>query len=178
MANSYLMLTRKHQTRVCGSLESLHFQQMLKIIPPKSFLSLLKEPSVCLAFNCHQQILWGFHHANRDNLLSDKQYGFQSARSSADILNVIMQSISEALDNKYVTKTISLDTLKVFDKVWHMRFLHKLSNYRITSRVLSIIKSLLTWSMRSMQASCMTCFSVLPFFCFILMNCLSTYSNF
>lgn len=75
--------------------------------------------------------------------MSDKQYGFRSVRYTDDILAVITHRISEAIDNKYTQRTIALDVLKAFDKVWHRRLIHKLSDYVIKGSVFSIIKSFL-----------------------------------
>lgn len=52
---------------------------------------------------------------NRDNPLSDERYRFQSARSTADIVTVITYKISEALDNRHITRTNTFEKSKAFD---------------------------------------------------------------
>lgn len=48
-------------------------------------------------------------HLNRNNLLSDNQYGFRPASSSDVVLTVITHIISKTLDNKFLKTTITLD---------------------------------------------------------------------
>lgn len=57
--------------------------------------------------------------------------------------NVLRNGISQALDNKFIMKSIVLDISKAFDKVLHWELLHKLFTYRISGRDVSIIKSFL-----------------------------------
>ena len=83
-------------------------------------------------------------HLSQTNLLSDVQYGFRSARSTADVLTVITDRISGALDKSCDARAIALDISKAFDKVWHKGLLHKISSYGISGRVFSVIKSFLT----------------------------------
>ena len=88
-------------------------------------------------------------HLSTHNLLSDFQYGFRSARSTADVLTVITHRISQALDKGFGARAIALDISKAFDKVWHKGLLQKLSSYGISGKVLATIKSFL--SNRSMR---------------------------
>lgn len=74
-------------------------------------------------------------HFNINNFLGDKQYIFRSSRFTADILTVIWHRTSEAADNKFITKTIALDTSKSFDKVWYRELLQRLFSYAISGRV-------------------------------------------
>ena len=83
-------------------------------------------------------------HLNRNNLLSDVQYGFRSARSTADVLTVITHRISEAMAMGNHSRVIALDISKAFDKVWHKGLLLKLSSYGISGKVLAVIKSFLS----------------------------------
>lgn len=46
-------------------------------------------------------------HLNMYKLLGDKQYGFRSVLSTADILNAIIHRISDTFDN--ITRTVALD---------------------------------------------------------------------
>ena len=83
-------------------------------------------------------------HLSDNELLSDVQYGFRSARSTADVLTVISHRISQALDNGFESRAIALDISKAFDKVWHKGLLLKLASYGISGTVLSTIKSFLS----------------------------------
>ena len=89
----------------------------------------------------NQQIM---SHLSEANLLSDFQYGFRSSRSTADVLTVISNRISGALDNSCDARAIALDISKAFDKVWHRGLLHKISSYGISGRIFSVIKSFLS----------------------------------
>lgn len=55
-----------------------------------------------------------------------------------------MHRISEALDDSYIIKVISLEILKTFDKVNHKELLPKLSNYNISGRVDATMKLFLS----------------------------------
>lgn len=54
---------------------------------------------------------------SRNKLLKDKQYGFHSSTSTADVLIFITHKISEALDGSYITGAIALDITKAFEKL-------------------------------------------------------------
>lgn len=45
---------------------------------------------------------------NRNNLLSNKQYGFCSARSTANVLTVITHRISEIAENKFIMRALTM----------------------------------------------------------------------
>ena len=55
------------------------------------------------------------HHLEKHSLLSDNQYGFQPSRSTANILTVITDRISRALDCSLEARAIALDISKAFD---------------------------------------------------------------
>ena len=77
-------------------------------------------------------------------LLSDRQYGFQSQRSTADLLSVLFQSWSDALDSGSEVRAVSLDISKAFDKVWHDGLLSKLHCYGISGLLLNWLKDYLS----------------------------------
>lgn len=56
-------------------------------------------------------------HHNRNKVLGNKRYIFRPCRSIVGVLTVIMHRISKAFDNKLITRAITLDTLKTFDKI-------------------------------------------------------------
>ena len=83
-------------------------------------------------------------HLERNNLLSDIQYGFRSSRSTADVLTVITHRISRAMAEGHHSRVAALDISKAFDKVWHKGLLLKLSSYGISGRLLAVIGSFLS----------------------------------
>jgi hypothetical protein len=78
------------------------------------------------------------------NLFNDRQYGFLSERSTADLLTVLFQTWSDALDSGSEVRAISLDISKAFDKVWHDGLLAKLQSYGISGPLLSWLKDYLS----------------------------------
>ena len=83
-------------------------------------------------------------HLTKNNLLSDSQYGFRSARSTADALTVITHRVSQALHDNLHARAVALDISKAFDKVWHKGLLLKLASYGISGNVLGVIESFLS----------------------------------
>jgi ribonuclease P/MRP protein subunit RPP40 len=77
-------------------------------------------------------------------LLSDRQYGFQSERSTADLMSVLFQKWSDALDEGSEVRAVSLDISKAFDKVWHDGLLCKLQSYGIGGLLLNWLKDYLS----------------------------------
>ena len=67
-------------------------------------------------------------------LLTDKQYGFRQARSTADILTVISERIYCSLDKAGEGRAVALDISKAFDRVWHDGLLRKIKSYGITGK--------------------------------------------
>ena len=83
-------------------------------------------------------------HLEKAGVFSDFQYGFRSARSTADLLTVLTERIARSLNSSGATRAISLDISKAFDRVWHSGLLHKLKAYGVTGEILNIISSFLT----------------------------------
>lgn len=52
---------------------------------------------------------------SKNNFLNDKQYRFNPGRSTADVFTVTMQRIGK-IDNKLITKIITIDISKAFDE--------------------------------------------------------------
>ena len=76
-------------------------------------------------------------------LLSDKQFGFRSSRSTGDLLAYVTEQVSRVLDRQGETRTVALDISKAFDKVWHRGLLHKLASYGIKDQLLQLLTSFL-----------------------------------
>ena len=77
------------------------------------------------------------------NLLSDKQFGFRTSRSTGDLLAYVTEYVSRILDNQGETRSVALDISKAFDKVWHRGLLHKLSSYGVKDQLLQLLTSFL-----------------------------------
>ena len=56
-------------------------------------------------------------------LFSDFQYDFRSARSTADFLTVVSDRIARSFNRFGATRSVVHDISKVFDRVWHARYL-------------------------------------------------------
>ena len=109
-------------------------------------ISLLSVISKLLEAVINQRVL---AHLSKNNLLSDKQYGFRSSRSTADALTVFTHRISQALYVNRDVRAVALDISKAFDKVRHKGLLLKLACYGISGNLLAVIESFL--SNRSLQ---------------------------
>ena len=62
-------------------------------------------------------------HLEKCVLFSDFQYGFRSSQSTLDLLTVV----SDRILNRFgATQAVALDIFRIFDRVWHAGYLHKL----------------------------------------------------
>ena len=80
---------------------------------------------------------------NKNELFSDKQYGFLPKRSTVLQLLNIIDEWSLAVDEGYEINCLYLDFMKAFDTVPHQRLLRKLESYGITDPLLSWISDFL-----------------------------------
>ena len=71
-------------------------------------------------------------HLTNQNLLSEHQWGFRTARSTEDLLLHLTESWYTALDNKKAVGILFVDFKKAFDSVFHKVLLRKLSACGIT----------------------------------------------
>jgi hypothetical protein len=69
------------------------------------------------------------------NLLSVKQFGFRSSRSTCDLLAILTQKWSDSLDQQSSTFVVTLDLSKAFDRVWHVGLRHKFPAFGIRDRL-------------------------------------------
>ena len=75
------------------------------------------------------------------------QYGFRYSRSTDDLLSYLTERISRVvsrvLDRQDERRSVALDIVKSFDKVWHQDLLHKLLSYGITGPLHLLLASFL-----------------------------------
>ena len=82
-------------------------------------------------------------HLKSENLLSCKQYGFISGRSTTTQLLSYLDKCIETIVTGGVVDTIYFDFAKAFDTVPHPRLLGKLSCYGISGNIINWIKAFL-----------------------------------
>jgi hypothetical protein len=83
-------------------------------------------------------------HLDRNNLLTDAQYGFRNRRSTVLQLLKVLDHWTELLDEGKCLDVLYLDFSKAFDTVPHKRLLHKLEAYGIKGNMLNWITYFLT----------------------------------
>jgi hypothetical protein len=83
-------------------------------------------------------------HLETNKLLSPYQFGFRRNRSTCDLLTILSQLWTNALDNMHEIIVITLDIIKAFDKVWHERLLYKLSTFGIEGKLYNWLNSYLS----------------------------------
>ena len=69
------------------------------------------------------------NHLQKSGLFSDFQYGFNSSRSTADLLTVVSERIARDFNSSGATRALALDISKAFGRVCHAGLLHKLKSY-------------------------------------------------
>ncbi|KAI8502616.1 hypothetical protein Bbelb_193180 [Branchiostoma belcheri] len=79
----------------------------------------------------------------QNHLISDRQYGFRPHHSTADILTILSQQWSSALDKGWEVRVIALDIKGAFDKVWHNGLCSKLKSKGVSGMLLTWISSYL-----------------------------------
>ena len=82
-------------------------------------------------------------HLVGNSLLSKKQFGFLSGRSTVTQLLRFLDECADKVARGGVVDTIYMDFAKAFDKVPYRRLLHKLEAYGISGNILAWIKSFL-----------------------------------
>ncbi len=63
-----------------------------------------------------------------NGLISDHQFGFRPGHSTLDMLLLLSQQWTEALNARQEIHAVSLDISRAFDTVWHPALLNKLSS--------------------------------------------------
>ena len=105
---------------------------------PISLLSIMSKVMEAVVQDHLQRYLLG------NNLISERQFGFRPAHSTADLLNTLSQKWNQHLDNAEEVAVIALDIKGAFDKVWHNGLLAKLKAKGIQTKLLSWIESYLS----------------------------------
>lgn len=83
-------------------------------------------------------------HMKTNKLFSDKQYGFISGRSTVLQLLTVIDKWVEILDRGGVVDVSYCDFMKAFDKVSHIKLLHKLKMYNFGEDYISWIQAFLS----------------------------------
>ena len=79
-------------------------------------------------------------HLMKESLLSNRQYGFISGRSTTTQLLHYLDSCAEAIADGDVMDVIYFDFAKAFDTVPHRRLLRKIESYGIKGNILKMDK--------------------------------------
>ena len=79
-----------------------------------------------------------------NSLLSDRQFGFRSGRSTIDQLLLVYNAVSKVVDEGGVADVILFDFSKAFDVVSHVILLEKLNRLGLHSSLLQWFESFLT----------------------------------
>ena len=74
---------------------------------------------------------------NKNNILSDSQFGFRTSNSTEMAITSIYDKLLQNLNNKKITCSIFLDLRKTFDSVHHYIILKKLHHYGFRGTILS-----------------------------------------
>jgi hypothetical protein len=73
------------------------------------------------------------NHLEEQNILTDAQHGFRRKRSCTSQLILTIHELAKCVNDKEQMDVILLDFSKAFDRVPHMRLLHKLKYYGIVN---------------------------------------------
>ena len=79
-------------------------------------------------------------HLEKCGLFSD----FRSSRPTADLLTVVSDRITRALNSSGATRSVAVDISKASDRVWHACLLHKRKSYGISGQIFGLISSFLS----------------------------------
>lgn len=83
-------------------------------------------------------------HMDKNNLLSNNQFGFVSGRSTQLQLLMVLEEWTEIVDNGGELDVIYMDFMKAFDKVPHRRLIQKLEGYGVSKRTTNWIQDFLS----------------------------------
>ena len=83
-------------------------------------------------------------HLNKEGLLHPRQYGFRAHHSTETACCFFLETIKASLDKGGVVGAVFLDLRKAFDTVNHSVLLTKLTQFNLSSNVLSWLQSYLS----------------------------------
>ena len=84
------------------------------------------------------------NHFRRNHLLSDKQYGFLTGRSTTIQLIQVMKDWTQCLDRGSAVDVVYMDFMKAFDKVPHSHLIQKLECLGVNMQTVNWIHDFLT----------------------------------
>lgn len=84
------------------------------------------------------------HYLEKNNLLSENQFGFRTGRSTSQAVDTLTSLITDALDSGQKCLTVYLDFAKAFDSVSIPRLLSKLEALGVRGTQLNLFRSYLT----------------------------------
>ena len=99
----------------------------------------------CIMYNCLQKYL------KVQDILYDKQFGFQSGHSTDHTIAQLVDQIYEAFEKNEYTLDVFIDLFEAFDTVDHSILLRKLELYGIADRNYAWIKSYLSNRLQYIQ---------------------------
>ena len=83
-------------------------------------------------------------HFEQNDILFDLQHGFRERRSGETQLIQLVEELARSTSQGRQTDLILLDLSKAYDRVNHMKLLHKLHQHGVRGNTLSWIKAFLT----------------------------------
>ena len=95
-------------------------------------------------------------HMKQNNLLSEKQFGFISGRSTTLQLFHVLNIWTEILDQGGEIEAINCDFMRAIDKVLHKRLSHKIDKYGVKGNILGLIKAFLSNRTQCVNIGCAT----------------------
>lgn len=78
------------------------------------------------------------------HIISDRQYGFRSGRSTEDAIRELTRKLYNCLDDRIPSLCIFVDLAKAFDTVCHEKLLNKLYTYGFRGQIHELLRSYLT----------------------------------
>ena len=85
-----------------------------------------------------------YKHLKENNILNEKQFGFQSGYSINDAIAQLVDKIFDSFEKEQFTLGVFIDLSKAFDTVDHSILLKKLKLYGITDKNLAWFESYLS----------------------------------
>ena len=104
-------------------------------------ISLLALPGKLLEKLVHKQL---FAHLKYNKLLSDKQHGFTSGRSTSTAIQDFMLFVCNNINKTHLCSGTFIDLSKAFDSLNHKLLLHKLKDYGILGKLAPWFESYLS----------------------------------